>query len=185
MFALLFIIPFAFQFAFNKVAHMPFDISYWGSRIVNMSGLALYTAWIYAACKKLCDHSPDGTHPTIDRIKVTLLFPVLHILWQLFCTVVYHTGTGSWLFVGNNNWALIFSQGISVLMIVGLFYGMYAMARLLNAVEHERPVRFAEFIGDFFLILFFPIGIWNIQGRLNDIAARMPDDMDIFKQEPV
>jgi hypothetical protein len=50
-----------------------------------------------------------------------------------------------------------------------MFYCLYFNAKVLKAVELQKPVTFSEFAGEFFLIWFFPIGIWIIQPRLNKL----------------
>ncbi|MEN9640511.1 MAG: hypothetical protein RLZZ262_2380, partial [Bacteroidota bacterium] len=37
----------------------------------------------------------------------------------------------------------------------------------IKLLELQREVRFSEFIREFFLIWFFPIGIWFIQPKIN------------------
>ena len=42
-------------------------------------------------------------------------------------------------------------------------------AKALKTVEWQKPVTFSDFAGEFFLIWFFPIGIWIIQPRINKL----------------
>lgn len=50
-----------------------------------------------------------------------------------------------------------------------MFYCGYFNAKALKAVETKKPVTFSDYVGEFFLIWFFPIGIWIIQPRINKI----------------
>jgi hypothetical protein len=50
-----------------------------------------------------------------------------------------------------------------------IFYCLYFNAKALKTVEWQRPVTFSDFAGEFFLIWFFPIGVWIIQPRLNKL----------------
>jgi hypothetical protein len=54
---------------------------------------------------------------------------------------------------------------------LGFLFCIYFNAKLIKSVELKKEAKFEEFIGDFFLILFFPIGIWLIQPRLNKIVT--------------
>lgn len=47
----------------------------------------------------------------------------------------------------------------------------YGAAKSLRVAEENRPVSFWEPIGDFFLILFFPVGIWFLQPRINRVVG--------------
>ena len=49
------------------------------------------------------------------------------------------------------------------------FYGLYFNAKSLKAVLLQRPVTFSDYSEDFFFFWFFPIGVWIIQPRINEI----------------
>ncbi len=49
------------------------------------------------------------------------------------------------------------------------FYCIYFISKALKSVELKRVVTFNDFVGEFFLLWFFPIGIWFIQPRINKI----------------
>jgi len=59
-----------------------------------------------------------------------------------------------------------------VLTLAGGIYCNYFAARLLNSVEQERDVTFQDFSGDFFAFIFYPIGVWWLQPRINRIFGR-------------
>jgi len=50
-----------------------------------------------------------------------------------------------------------------------IYYYAYPV-KALKAIETGKDVSLGDYIGDFFLLLFFPIGIWFTQPRLNKIA---------------
>lgn len=43
-------------------------------------------------------------------------------------------------------------------------------ARTLKSIEKDKKADIGECIGDFFLIVFLPIGIWFLQPRINRVA---------------
>jgi hypothetical protein len=51
-----------------------------------------------------------------------------------------------------------------------LIYSLYFTAKTLKSAEMQREAHFSDYIGDFFLIWFFPVGIWFIQPRINRIV---------------
>lgn len=60
------------------------------------------------------------------------------------------------------------------------FYVFYAFlhflifpARALRSIEKGRRADIGECIGDFFLIVFLPIGIWFLQPRINKVTERI------------
>ena len=48
-----------------------------------------------------------------------------------------------------------------------IFYAMYFVAKTIKTVELQREVQFSDFVGEFFLIWFYAIGIWILQPKIN------------------
>lgn len=178
MFSLLFIAPIVLPFLIRHAGFLPADVTLLTLTLINILGTLLYCAWIYAACTKLSTLLPPGIPLTADRIKVLLLLPVMSVLFGPLAALLGIVNTEMGLFF----W---FSMTLSLAALCSLLYCIFYMARLLKTVEYERPVAGSDCIGDFLRILFFPIGIWNIQPRLNDAARMVREDMDIFKQNPL
>lgn len=53
------------------------------------------------------------------------------------------------------------------LWLVGMLYIIYFVSKNLVMAERGSPVSFDQYIGWFFLLWFFPIGIWIIQPKVN------------------
>lgn len=52
-----------------------------------------------------------------------------------------------------------------------IFYGLYFVSKSLVLAETGKPASFYDYAGPFFLIWFFPIGIWFTQPRINRLFA--------------
>lgn len=65
-------------------------------------------------------------------------------------------------------------NGIEAIPLLYVFYAvvnsMAFPARALRTLEKGKKAELGEYIGDFFLILFLPIGIWFLQPRINKLA---------------
>ncbi len=57
------------------------------------------------------------------------------------------------------------------LAVFCMFYDLYFVCKSLVLAETSRPVSFYDYAGPFFLIWFFPIGIWFTQPRVNRLYA--------------
>jgi hypothetical protein len=59
------------------------------------------------------------------------------------------------------------------ILLIGYCYGYcaYFAAKTFKTVEQRRKVIFGNFSIEFFLFLFYPIGIWIIQPKINKIFA--------------
>ena len=52
-----------------------------------------------------------------------------------------------------------------------MFYDLYFVSKSLVLAETNKPVSFYDYAGPFFLIWFFPIGVWFTQPRINRLYA--------------
>ncbi len=77
---------------------------------------------------------------------------------------------------------LFYEEGYSVSGLAALpfFYVVYAYfhihsfpVEVLKTLELGRKAERGDYIGDFFLMLFWPIGIWFIQPRVNKIIEKL------------
>lgn len=50
-------------------------------------------------------------------------------------------------------------------------------ARVLKSIEKGTKADIGECIGDFFLIIFLPFGIWFLQPRINKVTEKLKDDL--------
>lgn len=61
-----------------------------------------------------------------------------------------------------------------LLAMVAIFYVLGFTAKNLILAERQSPVSFFDYSGPFFLMWFFPIGVWFVQPRVNRLVARAP-----------
>jgi len=53
-----------------------------------------------------------------------------------------------------------------------IFYCLYFVAKVFKTVELQRKVTFSDFAGEFFMIWFYPIGIWIVQPKINKMIEK-------------
>jgi hypothetical protein len=58
-----------------------------------------------------------------------------------------------------------------LLAMVAVFYVLGFSAKNLIMSERQSPVSFFDYSGPFFLLWFFPIGVWFVQPRVNRLVA--------------
>jgi len=81
-------------------------------------------------------------------------------VWSLFICVKRRTAQSS---------DIHFYLSRSFFLLFCMFYCLYFNAKALKAAEWQRPVTFSDFAGEFFMIWFFPVGIWILQPRINKL----------------
>ncbi len=184
LFLLLFLVPFLTQiFVVTQLEVDTYRVL--STSLINFLGTGLYCAWVYAACTRLCALLPEASSLNIKGVKLLLLVPAFYVTWTLFNAILVFTVRIEGALLDYVLWVIRAARWMVLLSLICVLVALFYMARLLKTVEYGRPVSAGDCVGDFLRISFFPIGIWTIQPRLNDIATMSrPEEMDIFKQDP-
>ena len=129
--------------------------------------IVVLLGWFYAVGVFLKKKLPNTVKMDTSKFKFFFFTPLCYML-LFYCISLYLFHS-----VSNGNYQ---NLGIIIILIplhffsmLCLLYCVYYLAKVLKAVEFQRPVTFSEYIVEFLLILFFPIGIWFIQPKINKI----------------
>lgn len=148
------------------------SIAFLAPLLLMMLVIAVFFAWFYALGTNLYKKLPPTVNMSLVRFKIFLFIPVAYILFIcVFLAFIFSNVTA-----GNplNPLVFLFIVPLHLFSIFCIFYSLYFIAKTLKAVEWQKPVTFNEFAGEFFLIWFFPIGIWFIQPRINKLFGSSP-----------
>jgi hypothetical protein len=52
-----------------------------------------------------------------------------------------------------------------------MFYALWFTAKQFMSLQRQEALTFIDYSGPFFLLWFFPIGIWFIQPKVNSILG--------------
>ena len=129
--------------------------------------IGLFFGWFYALGTNLHKKLPQTANMNLTHFKIFLLIPVVYML----LISVFMAGMFSNITSGGQPDPAIFALIIPLHLfsMSCIFYCLYFNAKALKTVEWQKPVTFSDFAGEFFLIWFFPIGIWIIQPRINQL----------------
>ena len=127
--------------------------------ILNIFGLLIYMIYPLSVGLYLHDHLPK-------RIELNYtLFIINSFVWFITYAVIM---------IISDNKGMTFT-GFSVIPMLYVIYAFLDFlafpVRVLKSIELERRAKFGDYLGDFFLILFFPIGIWFLQPRIRKIVV--------------
>ncbi|MEO8786026.1 MAG: hypothetical protein ABI378_03095 [Chitinophagaceae bacterium] len=169
LFGLLIGLPMALQFiimAFVSSSNDPTTMFYFFP-IMMILFIGLFFGWFYALGTNLHKKLPSTVTMNLKRFKIFLLIPVVYML----LISVFMVGMFSNISSGGHTNPAIFILIVSLHLfsMFCIFYCLYFNAKALKTVEWQKPVTFSDFAGEFFLIWFFPIGIWIIQPRINKL----------------
>jgi len=142
-----------------------------------ISSFVLY-GWMYSVGVGLKDYLPEGVHTRTKFFVFCLLFPIAY----LFLFMFFYIQTFSSIFEGvamgspepfvGGFFGMFFL--IIPLHLFAMFCGIYVLrfvAKILKSVQLRRRARFNDYIGYFFLVWFYPIGIWILQPEINKIVS--------------
>ena len=132
--------------------------------------IAILFGWFYAVGVNL--NKKLSNVVKMNLIKFKWIFFILITYMLLFYVFVYFVFFKS---VSNGiepNFGIF--AAIIPLYLFPIFCFLYCIcfiAKSLKAVELQRPVALSDYVWEFLLFLFFPIGVWLIQPRINKIFS--------------
>ncbi|GAB5399901.1 MAG: hypothetical protein Aureis2KO_14860 [Aureisphaera sp.] len=101
------------------------------------------------------------------KFKLFLLFPFVYILLLIFFVFGSFFNLADSGFSPAIGMAIIFPLHLFAMFC--MFYQLYFVARTIKTAELQRKAHSGDYIGEFFLLWFYFIGIWIIQPRLNKL----------------
>lgn len=141
--------------------------------IIMLLYIGLFFGWFWSIGIGLQKFIPTDIKMKIKKFKIFFFIPLIYILFILIVigTTFYGISYGSNAAGGIVGKMLLFIVPMHLFSMFCIFYLLYFVSKTIKTTELKRTVTFGEFAGDFFLIWFFPIGIWFIQPRINKIAS--------------
>ncbi|SFH51514.1 hypothetical protein [Pedobacter insulae] len=126
--------------------------------IIRIIGAVIYSLWPILTGNELNQILPK-------RVTVNFNFFLINILISL--------GTFVSILVLSNGEGMTFSGIYAIPMLYVFFAILYCLAfpaKLLNCIETGKEASMGQYLGDFFLVFFLPIGIWFLQPRINKVV---------------
>ena len=134
--------------------------------------LYVQMGWQYGLIFKLKDKINSPLNLPYKRIKAFFFIPIgyfvilLFLMFILFSNVFtpgFRPGAG---FFG----IIALMVPLHFFSIFCMFHTMYFAAKTVKIVEMKKEnVTFNDFAGEFFLIWFYPIGVWILQPKVNKL----------------
>lgn len=126
--------------------------------------------WMYTMSTELQKYQSPMTRAfKVRRFKTFFIFPIVYMIFlSIFIGYIVHSITSrtepNFIFIALAGILVFFLHLLSIFAII---YTMYFTAKTITSVEMKKETHFSDYIGDFFLIWFFPVGIWFLQPRIN------------------
>jgi hypothetical protein len=145
------------------------------SLIAGLCSTYLLFAWLYILGTHICKKLPSGVNMNLRRFKTLLLIPCIYIaLLIVLIPALSDSGRSS---ESTGMLMALVIVPMHLFSMVCMMYSFYFNAKALKSAELQRSATFGEYIGEFFLIWFFPIiGIWILQPRINKLFEQKAED---------
>jgi len=125
--------------------------------------------WFYVVGVNLNKKLPELIKMNLAKFKWFIFIPIV----CMFLFYIYVLTLFNRVSIGEQLNLAIFAVTLPLYLfsVFCLIYCIYFNAKSLKTVELQRPVNFSDYLGEFLLFLFFPIGIWLIQPKINRIFS--------------
>jgi hypothetical protein len=135
--------------------------------------VGLFFGWFWSIGIGLQKYIPTDITMKIKKFKIFFFIPLTYIIFLLIIigTTFYGFLSGSNAVGGIVGKMLFVVIPMHLLSMFCIFYLLYFVSKTIKTTELKRDVTFSDFAGEFFMIWFFPIGIWIIQPRINKIVS--------------
>lgn len=189
LFILMFGLPFALQIAVMISMFMNIDSNGNPDQtgMLNMMKLfpiiisfyiGLFFGWFWSVGIGLQKYVSTDIKMKIKKFKAFFFIPLFYILFLLLVigNAFYGISSGSNGIVGKMLFVIV---PIHLFSMFCIFYLLYFVSKTIKTIELKRSATFSDFTGEFFMIWFFPFGIWIIQPRINKIIAEKNHNTNI------
>ena len=151
--------------------------------------LGVFFVWSWFVALGLQSKVPEGVKMKVKKFKIFVFILMVYVLFiHLFMVILMNgwvwnlenlmtsSGLGanlrSEMISLHSNGSLIprfiaINVPLLLFSMFCIFYSLYFVAKTFKTVELQREVKFSDFTGEFFMIWFYPIGIWIVQPKIN------------------
>ena len=126
---------------------------------VTLLSLPIFFIWFNTLGTNLYLKLPSGNNIKIGLFKFNLIY---------FC-IYFISFTINSTFGGSINFGLLFLFHLCAMF--SELYVLYFVSKLLVSVEKQQVAKFHEYFLTLLMILYFPIGIWFLQPRIQKIFS--------------
>lgn len=132
--------------------------------------MSILFGWLWSVAIGLQNKIPDNIRMKVKKFKVFFFIPLVYILLFMIAFAWLPDFLFNINIKNNMEFYICVFVLIFVLHIFSIFcmlYTLYFVAKTFKTTELQRQTTFSDFAGEFFLIWFFPIGIWILQPKIN------------------
>ncbi|WP_339758417.1 hypothetical protein [Algoriphagus aquimarinus] len=135
----------------------------------------IFFGWFWSVAIGLQSKIPENVKMKVKKFKLFFLILLVYLLIINVLLWVLTNGLMTGTIEPNNDqagFAFAIIVPLHLFSMFCIFYSLYFVAKTFKTVELQREVSFADFAGEFFMIWFYPIGIWMVQPKINKMIEK-------------
>ncbi len=150
------------SFIFNDIKFSP---------IMMIIFMGVFFGWFWSVAIGLQNKVPKDIKMKVKKFKIFFFIPMVYMLFITLFMGILMTGLmteetePSGRLIGTL--VTVIFPFLHLFSMFCIFYSLYFVAKTFKTVELQREVKFSDFAGEFFMIWFYPIGIWIVQPKIN------------------
>lgn len=132
--------------------------------------MGVFFGWFWSVAIGLQSKVPEDIKMKVKKFKTFFFIPMAYILFitlfmgiQMNGLMTNETEPSGGLIGG----LVAVIIPLHLFSMFCIFYSLYFVTKTFKTVELQREVKFSDFVGEFFMIWFYPIGIWIVQPKIN------------------
>jgi len=118
-------------------------------------GIPIYF-WMLAIGTKLKNDNYSPNFLTEIIFKISIYYPLIYFVFAIFNLLI--------------NGGII--NSLHYLAMLSTLFAMIFTAKMLKSAEIQAEAVISDYLGDFFLVWFYPIGIWILQPRIHKLKRK-------------
>lgn len=151
---------------------------------ISLLHMLIFFSWFYSIGTYFHKYLPNNVRLNLKTFHVFLIIPVSYII-LIFLSMIFayqygQTSNGSNSLIENSPGIIVPLHLFSMFCI---FYCLRFISKTIKSIELNREAKFGDYAGEFFLIWFFPIGIWIVQPKINEMVQKIRTAANITLDE--
>ena len=130
----------------------------------------VFFGWFWSVITGLQKKLPADAPIKLTRFKIFFFIPLVYLIsisifmGGIMSEIVDESANPDAGIIGG---LIAFIIPLHLFSMFCIFHSIYFAAKTIKTVELQKELSFSDFAGEFFLIWFYPIGIWILQPKSN------------------
>jgi len=127
--------------------------------------------WTWSVAIKMNRIIPEEFKLNTMAFKIFFWLPLIYFpIFAIFFILMFRS-------IDSITMSFLLLIPVHLFMVFCAFYCIYFTARVVKTAEYKRYTTVSDYIAEFIMIWFFPIGIWFIQPKINKMYEEYQDQL--------